>query len=165
MKSTLRQIRLSPKKAQLIASMIRKLDATKALSTLKFLDKKAAGIMHKILFSAVSNAENNFAQKKADLFLSKVLVSPWTTYKRWQSRSKWRVFKILKRTSHITIELWVKSIIDVPMATTDNKKEKVDSIKDEKVDATNIKTILDNNNAESTQSTSKADDKSKNSKI
>lgn len=119
MKSILKQIRLSPKKAQLVASMVRWLDVTKALSVLKFLDKKWADIMKKILASAVANAENNFSQKKADLYITKVLITPWSTYKRWRSRSKWRVFSILKRTSHITIELWVKNIESQKLQTVD----------------------------------------------
>lgn len=148
MKSTLRQIRLSPKKAQLIASIIRWLDVVKALSTLKFLDKKWADIMYKILESAIANAENNFSQKKWDLLILKALVSPWTTYKRWMSRSKWRVFSILKRTSHITIELWLKTI-DINNQDSNKKStginEKVEKISSKKINNSVKKVASDEN--------------------
>lgn len=105
MKAFLKQTRISPKKANLIAGIIRSMPAVKALDTLKYMPKKGAQIIYKILASAVANAENNFAQSKKDLMVSAVLVSPGPIYKRGQSHSKGRVTSLFKRTSHITVEL------------------------------------------------------------
>ena len=69
------------------------------------MNKKAADIIYKVLFSAASNAKENFWQEFWDLIISTAFVTEWPTYKRWQSRSKWRVFSLLKRTSNINIEL------------------------------------------------------------
>ena len=110
MKAALKQIRLSPKKANLVAWIIRWMDVAQALSLLENIDKKWAKIIYVLLSSAVANAITNDAQNKWDLYVSKIMVTEWPTYKRWRSRSKWRVFKILKRTSHIFIELWVKEL-------------------------------------------------------
>jgi len=105
MKAILRQTRISPKKASVIAGLVRNMDAAKGLELLKYMPKKGAEILYKLLSSAVANAENNFGKDRADLLVSKVLVSPGVTYKRGQSHSKGRVTPLLKRTSHLTIEL------------------------------------------------------------
>jgi len=105
MKAILRQVRISPKKANLIAGIIREKSAEEALEILKYMPKKAAVILYKLLFSAVSNATNNFKQKKEDLLISKILVTNGPIYKRGQSHSKGRVTSLFKRTSHIKIEL------------------------------------------------------------
>ena len=120
MKAVLRSIRLSPKKANLIAWMIRWMNAKSASDLLRFLDKKWADVIYKLLNSAMANAVNNDKKKKEDLIVSYICVTQWPTYKRWQSRSKWRVFKILKRTSHINISLW--EIIKDELWDKDEKK-------------------------------------------
>lgn len=112
MRATLQQVRISPRKASLVAGIIRKQSAVKALETLKYMPKKAARIIYKVLASAVANAENNFGQTKKNLTISEVLVSGGITYKRGQSHSKGRVTPLLKRTSHITVALKA----DVPVA-------------------------------------------------
>lgn len=108
MKALLTWIRVSPKKADLIAWMVRWMEAWKAVDFLKFLDKKWAELIWKVLSSAIANAENNFKASRDDLYLSRISITKWPTYKRWRSRSKWRVFAILKRTANIDIELWIK---------------------------------------------------------
>ena len=105
MKAAVKQIRISPKKANLVAGIIRKEGVVKALETLKFMPKKAAVILYKLLASAVANAENNFGAKKEDLKVSEIKVGDGVTYKRGQSHSKGRVTPLLKRTSNISITL------------------------------------------------------------
>ena len=108
MKAILRSSRISPKKVNLVAGIIRNMEASKALAILKHMPKKAARILYKLLHSAVSNAEHNFDQTPEKLVINKVLIGGGTTYKRGQSHSKGRVTPILKRTSHIRIELYNK---------------------------------------------------------
>lgn len=108
--------RISPKKVQVVAGMIRRQTAQASLRMLKYMPKKAAKLLYTLLHSAVANAENNFGQKKEDLEIEKVLVGPGVTYKRGQSHSKGRVTPLLKRTSNITIELKAKSAEKVQSA-------------------------------------------------
>jgi len=105
MKSILRQVRISPKKANLIAQLVRNMKAEEALLTLKFTNKKAAPILKKLIESAVANAVNNFKQNAEGLYIKEIIVTEGPTYKRRTMVSKGRAHPILKRTSHITIKL------------------------------------------------------------
>jgi len=105
MKSILRQIRISPKKVNLVAALVRNKLAVEAVDILKFTTKKAAPIIKKVIESAMANAENNFKQKKDSLFVKEIIVTEGTTYKRRNAISRGRTHPILKRTSHITVKL------------------------------------------------------------
>lgn len=108
------------------------MEAEKALALLKFMNKKGAWIIYKLLSSAVSNAENNFSNKRWDLFVSKIFVTEWPTYKRGQSRSKWRVFSLLKRTANVNVELSLKDGVE----TVEEITEEVKDVKKESVEKT-----------------------------
>lgn len=105
MKSILRYSRISPKKANLIAGMVRQMDARKAMDTLKFTNKKGADILYKVVASAVANAKNNFKQKEEHLLVEEIIVTKGPTLKRHVPVSRGRAHPILKRTSHITVKL------------------------------------------------------------
>jgi large subunit ribosomal protein L22 len=75
MKAYGKNIRVSPKKLRVVAEIIRGQSVEKALSFLKFAPKKGAGILYKVLFSAVSNAENNDSQKASDLYISSLSIN------------------------------------------------------------------------------------------
>jgi len=108
MKAYGKNIRISPKKLRVVAEIIRKQGVEEALSFLKFAPKKGAGILYKILFSAVSNAENNNSQKASNLYISSLIINKWIVYKRSNPVSRGRAHKILKRTSNIALELQVR---------------------------------------------------------
>lgn len=108
MKAILRQTRISPKKANLVAGMVRGRNAEEALTMLKFMPKKGAKILYKVVHSAVSNAENNMGQDRSELEIKKILVTKGPTYKRSNPISRGRAQPILKRTSHITVEVGAK---------------------------------------------------------
>ncbi len=103
MKAILRNIRISPKKANLVAGLVRGANVDDALSQLKFTPKKAANVLYKVIQSAASNAENNFKQDRSKLYVKEIVVTKGPTYKRGQSVSRGRMHPILKRTSHITV--------------------------------------------------------------
>jgi len=105
MKAILRQIRVSPKKMNLVAQLIRKMKTTEAVDLLKFTPKKSAPILRKLLESAVANAENNFKQNKDNLYIKEIIVNEGPTYKRRNMISKGRMHPILKRTSHVILTL------------------------------------------------------------
>lgn len=108
MKAIGRQLRITSKKLNLIADLIRKKDAQAALDILKFTPKKGARILRKIVHSAVSNAENNFKQEKTSLYIKEVIVTEGSTLKRSVPISRGRMHPILKRMAHVTVFLGVR---------------------------------------------------------
>lgn len=118
MKAVLRRTRISPKKANLVAGTIRGKSVQDALDILKFMPKKGAKLVYKVLHSAASNAKNNFKQPFDELVVTKVLVTKGPTYKRSVPISRGRTHPIRKRTSHITVE------VGLPTETVGKEKVK-----------------------------------------
>ena len=102
-KAILRTARISPQKARLVADQVRGLPFARALDLLKFSDKKAASMIYKIVYSAASNAENNFGADADELKVKTIMVDEGPALKRFMARAKGRGTRILKRTSHITV--------------------------------------------------------------
>ncbi len=99
----LRYARISPQKARLVADQIRGKDVEQALNELTFSTKKAAGLIKKVLESAIANAENNDAADVDELQVSRIQVDEGPVFKRMHARAKGRGNRIMKRTSHILI--------------------------------------------------------------
>jgi large subunit ribosomal protein L22 len=108
MKASVKNVRISPKKLNVIAFIIRNMTAKDALDTLKFMPKKGADIMYKVVASAVANAEHNDSQSAADLRIAAVSVSQGLVYRRINPISRGRAHRILKRTSHVDLSLSAK---------------------------------------------------------
>lgn len=102
-KATAKYIRISPRKMKFVCNMIRGKNVDEALSVLKFTPKKGAVILEKVLTSAVANAENNFDMDRDNLYVAQVYANQGPTLKRWRPRAQGRAYKILKRTSHISV--------------------------------------------------------------
>ncbi len=96
---------LSAQKARLVGDQIRGLPVEQALNILKFNSKKAAGIMKKVLESAIANAEHNESADIDELVISTVFVNEGRTLKRVRARAKGRANHILKRSCHITVKV------------------------------------------------------------
>ncbi|MCO7224994.1 50S ribosomal protein L22 [Pleionea sp. CnH1-48] len=103
--AVLRHARISAQKARLVADQIRGLPVEKALDVLKFSPKKAAGIMKKVLESAIANAEHNDGADIDELAVSTVFVDEGPTLKRIKPRAKGRADRIFKRSCHITVKV------------------------------------------------------------
>ncbi len=101
----LRKARIAPQKVRLIADQIRGLPVEQAINLLAFSSKKAAGIVKKVLESAIANAEQNDGADVDDLTVSHISVDAGPTMKRWRARARGRAAKILKRTCHVTISV------------------------------------------------------------
>ncbi len=127
MKAILRQTRISPKKANLVAALVRNKKALDAIDILRFTQKKGAPIIKKVLQSAIANATNNYKQAKEELYLKEVIVTEGPTYKRSVPVSRGRMHPILKRTSHITVKLTTQTKPNSD--TTDVAEPKVKSPK------------------------------------
>lgn len=101
----LRYARISPQKCRLVADQIRGKSVAQALNILRFNPKKAASVVHKVLESAIANAEHNHGADIDELRVSVVEVNQAPTFKRYRARAKGRGNRILKRNSHITVRV------------------------------------------------------------
>ena len=101
--ATLRYARISPQKCRLMADAIRGKHVDEALRTLTFSPKKSAGIVKKVLESAIANAEHNHGADIDELRVSSIEVNEAPRLRRFRARAKGRGTRIIKRNSHITV--------------------------------------------------------------
>jgi len=99
-----RYARISARKVRLVADLIRGRDVQDALNLLKFTPNRAAGMLSKVVNSALANANEAEADVER-LYVEQALVDDGPTIKRWQPKDRGRAHPILKRTSHITVVL------------------------------------------------------------
>jgi large subunit ribosomal protein L22 len=105
MKALTSNARISPKKAQVVAEIVRGMNAKKALDMLRFMPNKSAKLLFKTLSSAVANATHNESQALESLYITTITTNKGIVYKRGNPISRGRSHPILKRTTNITIEL------------------------------------------------------------
>ena len=98
-------VRMSPRKARLVAEHIRGRSVPEARAVLAFTSREAAGVLQKVLQSAVSNAEANHGIAEDRLYVKATYVDGGPVMKRWRARARGRVARIRKRTCHITVTL------------------------------------------------------------
>jgi large subunit ribosomal protein L22 len=98
-------VRVSPRKARLVAEHICGRSVPEARTILAFTQRAAAREVEKVLHSAVSNAESNHNLVGDELVVSAAYVDDGPTIKRWRARARGRVARIRKRTCHITVKL------------------------------------------------------------
>lgn len=103
--ATSKYLRISPSKVDIILLKIRGKSYKEALQILKFLPQKAGAIVWQTLYSAVSNATNNFAFEKEKLVITEAFVNQGPILKRMRARAKGRGFAIQKKMSHLTIRV------------------------------------------------------------
>lgn len=102
-KATLKMVRISPSKLNLVASMIRGKHVNDALTQLTFSNRRIAGDVKKLLQSAVANAENNHNLDVDNLYVAEAHVGKAMVMKRFRARARGRGARIFKPFSHITI--------------------------------------------------------------
>jgi large subunit ribosomal protein L22 len=100
-KAILRYARISPQKCRLVADTVRGADVSKALNSLKFMPKKGADIIYKVLWSAVENAQNNQGADVDELKVATICVDEGPMLKRFMARAKGRGNRIVKPTCHV----------------------------------------------------------------
>jgi large subunit ribosomal protein L22 len=98
-------VRISPRKARLVAEHIRGRSVPEARAVLAFTSREAARALEKVLHSAVSNAEANHGLAEDRLYIKAAYVDGGPVLKRWRARARGRVARIRKRTCHITVLL------------------------------------------------------------
>lgn len=126
-RAKLKFARTSPRKARLVADLIRGKDIAQAQAELPFVQKKTAYFFKKLLDSAVANAVNNHSLQKNKLYVSEVFVNEGPVMKRYQPRAFGRAFPIHKKTSHI--ELSVSEKEDVKKKAPSVKKKEASAKK------------------------------------
>jgi large subunit ribosomal protein L22 len=100
-----KRISIAPQKARLVADQVRGKSVAEALDILNFSTRKGAGLVRKVLESAIANAENNEGADVDELTIGEIYVNAGLTMKRIKPRAKGRADRILKRTSHITVSV------------------------------------------------------------
>ena len=104
-RATQRYVRISPQKVRMIVDAIKGKPAETAINALKFMPQKSAGIVEKIVRSAVANADQNTSIDVDDLIVRNLIVDEGPSMKRFKARARGRGARILKRTAHITVVL------------------------------------------------------------
>jgi large subunit ribosomal protein L22 len=101
----LRFLPLSAQKVRLVVDLIRGKDVVEAMEMLRFVQKRAAPPVRKLLASAISNAEENFGISRDDLYVAKIFAdeAPTRRWRRFGARGRFK--PILRRTSHVTVVL------------------------------------------------------------
>lgn len=97
--------RISPRKVSIVLDLIRNQPVEKAVGILQYTPKAASPLILKLVNSAAANAENNHNMDKDNLYVAECYVTPGPTLKRIQPKDHGKAFRILKRTSHITVVL------------------------------------------------------------
>jgi large subunit ribosomal protein L22 len=98
-----RAIRISPRKLNLVAGLIRGKDASKALADLSFSKRRIAGTVRKVLQAAIANAENNHQLDVDRLFVAEAHVGKSLQMRRFHARGRGRSASIVKSFSHLTV--------------------------------------------------------------
>lgn len=97
--------RISSRKVRTVINLIRNKNVGEALGILKLTPKAASELVEKLLKSAIANAENNHEMDVDKLYVAEIFANQGPTLKRVRPRAQGRAFRILKRTSHITVVL------------------------------------------------------------
>ena len=101
--ATLRNVRISPQKLNLVAETIRGKTAEAALIALTFSKKRISSDVKKLLESAIANAENNHQLDVDALVVKEAHVGKGMVLKRWRPRARGRIGRIKKPFSHLTV--------------------------------------------------------------
>ncbi len=104
-----KHIRISPYKVRIVLDIIRGKNYAEAVAILENTPKSASEPVKKVLMSAAANAEHNLGMSKDNLFVAACFADQGPTLKRVMPRAQGRAFRILKRTSHITVVLDAKA--------------------------------------------------------
>ena len=104
-RATLSYARISPRKVRIVLDLIRNKPAGVAMGIIKNTPKAASEYLEKLLASAMANAQNNHNMDINKLYVAECYANQGPTLKRIRPVSKGRAYRILKRTSHITLVL------------------------------------------------------------
>ncbi len=98
-----RHVRMSPTKVRRVVDLVRGMNVSDALNTLRFAPQAASEPVYKVVASAVANAETTASLRADDLYISQAFVDEGVTMRRMRPRAKGSASRIFKRASHITV--------------------------------------------------------------
>ena len=104
-KAYLRNVRIAPRKVQIVLDLIRGKDTDTAMAILRHTPKAACEHLEKLLKSAIANADHSFNMDVNNLYVAECFVCPGPIMKRIRPRAQGRAFRVFKRTSHVTLVL------------------------------------------------------------
>ena len=128
----LKHVRVSPKKARLVANAVRGLSVSDALLRLPILAKKSAPIIVKLLKSAAANAADQYEVKEEDLLIKSIFVNKGVDLKRWRPAAFGRAHPFHKHSSHIEIVVTAKEGVKIAKKS---KAQKIETVKLSEMDA------------------------------
>ncbi|MEO0562128.1 MAG: 50S ribosomal protein L22 [Chloroflexota bacterium] len=102
-KATKPYLPISSQKLRLVCDQVRGMDAEEALVVLKFMPQKGAAFVHKLLTSAMANAEHNFEMDRELLYVAKIFADEGPSMRRYKAGARGRYKPRVKRTSHLTV--------------------------------------------------------------
>ena len=107
----LRNVPSSPRKMRYVVDMVRGMEVTRALGTLKFSKKAASEAVEKLLRSAIANWEQKNDRKAEDgeLYITRIFVDEGVTLKRMRPAPQGRGYRIRKRSNHVTLFVGTKT--------------------------------------------------------
>jgi len=118
-RALLKFVRVSPTKARLIAREVQGMNAELALAALEFMPNKAAGIVSKVIASAVANGDF----EPEEVTITSCRVDKAAVMKRWRPRARGTASRIIKPTAHILVEVGVASVeAEAPAKKASDKK-------------------------------------------
>ncbi len=103
--ASLNNVPSSPRKMRYVVDLVRGMEVTKALATLKFCSKDASKDLEKLVRSAIANWEqkNDRKAENGELYISKIFVDEGVTLKRMRPAPQGRGYRIRKRSNHVTV--------------------------------------------------------------
>lgn len=102
-KAIAKYVRIAPRKIRVVIDLIRGKNVGEAFAILKHTPKVGSEVVEKVLKSAVANAEHNYDMNTDKLYVAAAFVDQGPTLKRIHPRSRGQAFKILKRSSHVSV--------------------------------------------------------------
>jgi len=124
--SSIRYLRISPRKVRKLADLIRNTNAQEAKLQLQRFPQRSTKPLLKLIDSALSNAKNNFGLDTANLYIKKITVESGPATKRYRPGAFGRAFPIIKRTSHVTLVLDEGKAPSVALPVTPVQEKKVE---------------------------------------
>ena len=103
--ASLRNVPSSPRKMRYVVDLVRGMEVSKALATLKFCSKDASKDLEKVVRSAIANWEqkNDRKAENGELYISRIFVDEGATLKRMRPAPQGRGYRIRKRSNHVTV--------------------------------------------------------------
>ncbi|MBI4049869.1 MAG: 50S ribosomal protein L22 [Candidatus Doudnabacteria bacterium] len=107
-RASARRVHISPRKARLVANLLKTLPVEQALLELQFRASRATVPIRKLVTAAIANAAHNFQIEADRLYVKNITVDGAEVMMRYKPRAQGRAFPVRKRTSHINLILGVR---------------------------------------------------------